>query len=173
MPKIVDHQNIREKIARKAIPLFREEGYRALSFRTIASRLELSKSGLYHYFKNKKELFEFCGAIILSGDLSVLSISDDPVEPLLLLTQKWSVFFREELRLLIDFNQYITSEGDRLDRMKPIFENVQHSIEQLIGVDKSYIVLTMILGELLMRSLAKDEQSWSLFEKSLRIVVAR
>lgn len=173
MPKIVDHHQIRKEIARKAIPLFREEGYRALSFRKIANCLELSKSGLYHYFKDKEELFEFCGALILSEDMSVLTLSssDDPLEPLLLLTKKWSGFFREELRLLIDFNKYIASGDDSTDRMKPLFDYVHQSIEQLIGTEKSYIVLTMILGELLMRSLSREDQSWSLFERSLRIVV--
>lgn len=174
MPKIVNHQNIREEIALKAIPLFREEGYRALSFRTIASRLNLSKSGLYHYFNNKRELFEYCGSLILSGDMSELSssTSDDPVEILLSLAQKWSSFFREELRLLIDFNQYVASEGDSHDRIKPLFEFIQNSIEQLVGEEKSYMVLTLILGELLLRSLTREKQSWHLFAKSLETVLA-
>ena len=173
MPKIIDHDLQRREIAEKAIPLFREEGYRALSFRNIAIKLGFSKSGLYHYFKNKKELFEFCGKMMLSQDLADIRLNkyEDKVEPILELTKQWSEIFGDELRLLLDFNQYITTEPDQENLIKPVFDEVQNSLEQLVGPDKSYIVLTMILGELLIRSLTTSHSDWTLFEISLREVL--
>jgi len=56
-------QNIRLKKKRKeeifeaAVHCFNEKGYAATTIESIAVKANMSKGGLYHYFKSKKELF--------------------------------------------------------------------------------------------------------------------
>ncbi len=48
---------IRHKILLEAQHLFLQRGYDRTSLQMIADKVNISKSNLYHYFKNKEELF--------------------------------------------------------------------------------------------------------------------
>lgn len=58
MPKIVDHDQYRKELLSKCFDLFAEKGYASITMRQIAQGLEVSTGTLYHYFPNKKALFE-------------------------------------------------------------------------------------------------------------------
>jgi AcrR family transcriptional regulator len=49
----------REEIYKKALELFIAEGYEETPLSRIAQALNLTKAGLYHYFKSKEELLFF------------------------------------------------------------------------------------------------------------------
>ena len=48
----------KEKILKEAQKLFAEHGYFAVSMSEIASKAGMTKSNLYHHFKNKDDLYE-------------------------------------------------------------------------------------------------------------------
>jgi AcrR family transcriptional regulator len=50
-------QDLRKRILLTAEALFVEEGYENVSMRKIARQIEYSPTTIYHYFKNKGELF--------------------------------------------------------------------------------------------------------------------
>lgn len=58
MPKIVDHELYRKELLGKCFDLFAAKGYGSITMRQIAQGLGVSTGTLYHYFPNKKELFE-------------------------------------------------------------------------------------------------------------------
>ena len=48
---------LRHKILLESQHLFLQKGYDRTSLQMIADKVNISKSNLYHYFKNKEELF--------------------------------------------------------------------------------------------------------------------
>ena len=48
----------REKILMTALQLFAKEGYEAVSVRTIAEELGMTKGALYRHYKNKRDIFD-------------------------------------------------------------------------------------------------------------------
>ena len=58
MPRIVDHKQRKQDIVDHCFHLFAEQGYAAVSMRNIATSLGVSTGVLYHYFENKKAIFE-------------------------------------------------------------------------------------------------------------------
>ena len=48
----------REKILMTALQLFAKDGYEAVSVRTIAEKLGMTKGALYRHYKNKRDIFD-------------------------------------------------------------------------------------------------------------------
>ncbi|MGL4987160.1 MAG: TetR/AcrR family transcriptional regulator [Treponemataceae bacterium] len=57
MAIIVEHEKRKYEILNNALDLFIEEGYDAVTFQKIASRCNITRTTLYIYFKNKREIF--------------------------------------------------------------------------------------------------------------------
>lgn len=58
MPKIVDSEQYRKELLRKAFDLLAEKGYANVTTRQLAKELGISTGAMYHYFPSKKALFE-------------------------------------------------------------------------------------------------------------------
>jgi AcrR family transcriptional regulator len=52
-----ENENKIEHIIQAAQSVFAEHGYKKVTMDDIAHKLDIARSGLYHYFKNKEELF--------------------------------------------------------------------------------------------------------------------
>lgn len=57
MAIVVEHDKRRKKILDRALDLFIEEGYEDVTFQKIADRCGITRTTLYIYFKNKREIF--------------------------------------------------------------------------------------------------------------------
>lgn len=57
MAIIVEHEKRRHEILEKALDVFVEEGYEDVTFQKIADRCGITRTTLYIYFKNKREIF--------------------------------------------------------------------------------------------------------------------
>ena len=57
MATIVEHEKRKHKILQKALDVFMEEGYEDVTFQKIADRCGITRTTLYIYFKNKREIF--------------------------------------------------------------------------------------------------------------------
>lgn len=55
----VEHEKRKREILAKAFEVFLEEGYANATFQKIADRCEITRTTLYIYFKNKREIFLF------------------------------------------------------------------------------------------------------------------
>jgi AcrR family transcriptional regulator len=59
MSIVVEHEKRRRKILRKALDVFVDEGFEDATFQKIADRCGITRTTLYTYFKNKKEIFNY------------------------------------------------------------------------------------------------------------------
>ena len=58
MSIVVDHAERQKEIMRKALHLFGQNGYPEVTYRQIAEACGLSRTSLYKYFTNKREIFD-------------------------------------------------------------------------------------------------------------------
>ena len=59
MSIVVEHDKRRWEILEKALDVFIEEGFEDATFQKIADRCGITRTTLYIYFKNKKDIFNF------------------------------------------------------------------------------------------------------------------
>jgi len=57
MAATVEHEKRRKKILDKALDVFMEDGFEGATFQKIADRCGITRTILYLYFKNKREIF--------------------------------------------------------------------------------------------------------------------
>lgn len=57
MAVLVEHDKRKREILEKALTLFMEEGYEDVTYQKIADRCGITRTTLYIYFKNKREMF--------------------------------------------------------------------------------------------------------------------
>ncbi|MCI5522862.1 MAG: TetR/AcrR family transcriptional regulator [Spirochaetales bacterium] len=67
MAVFVEHEKRKNEILSKALDLFIEEGYEDVTFQKIADRCGITRTTLYIYFKNKREIFVSSIKRITSG----------------------------------------------------------------------------------------------------------
>ncbi|MDR1971870.1 MAG: TetR/AcrR family transcriptional regulator [Treponema sp.] len=59
MSIVVEHEKRRRDILNKALDVFVDEGFEDATFQKIADRCGITRTTLYIYFKNKKEIFNY------------------------------------------------------------------------------------------------------------------
>jgi AcrR family transcriptional regulator len=59
MSILVEHDKRRQEILKKALEVFVDEGFENATFQKIADRCGITRTTLYIYFKNKKEIFNY------------------------------------------------------------------------------------------------------------------
>lgn len=57
MATVVEHDKRREEILERSLDVFMDEGYEDVTFQKIADRCGITRTTLYIYFKNKREIF--------------------------------------------------------------------------------------------------------------------
>ena len=59
MSIVVEHDKRRKEILEKALAVFMDDGFEDATFQRIADRCHITRTTLYLYFKNKKEIFNY------------------------------------------------------------------------------------------------------------------
>ncbi|MDR1930818.1 MAG: TetR/AcrR family transcriptional regulator [Treponema sp.] len=73
MSIVVEHEIRRRKILERAVDVFVDEGFENTTFQKIADRCKITRTTLYLYFHNKREIFNYSIKQLLNkveGDLS-------------------------------------------------------------------------------------------------------
>jgi AcrR family transcriptional regulator len=65
MSIVVEHEKRRTDILEKALDVFVDEGFEDATFQKIAGRCGITRTTLYTYFKNKKEIFNYSIKLLL------------------------------------------------------------------------------------------------------------
>jgi len=65
MSIVVEHEKRRKKILEKALYVFVDEGFEDTTFQKIADYCGITRTTLYTYFKNKKEIFTYSIKLLL------------------------------------------------------------------------------------------------------------
>ena len=78
MAVLIEHEKRKQEILEKAFDLFVEEGYEDVTFQKIADRCGITRTTLYIYFKNKREIFRWSIKQLLSSiEKRIICIADD------------------------------------------------------------------------------------------------
>ena len=155
MPKVVDHDQYREELARRAVSVFRQEGFNGMSMRRMAEALGVSKGVLYHYFASKQALFEACSVYATEVPVFVLGAEasdDEKVAALVAIAAAVEQDFAGELTLLLDYIRNRSVAALRQD--KELGRAMQHYVRAVSGVvgdADARPVLAQMLGLLLIR----------------------
>ncbi len=158
MPKIIDHEAYRLKLATKAVDVFIEHGYNGLGMRGIADAIGVSKSALYHYFPSKQELFAACTEVITQPD-GLYGVSDETVPAtkdgaITALLATLDSRFQGEMSLLLDYFRGKEAKdiaGDPL--MAKANNQYLHEMQSIVGDPHAKQAVALMLGGLLMRLL--------------------
>jgi len=67
MAIVVEHEKRKHEILEKSLDVFIEEGYEDVTFQKIADRCGITRTTLYIYFKNKREIFLWSIKQLMSG----------------------------------------------------------------------------------------------------------
>lgn len=79
MAIIVEHEKRKREILERALDVFVAEGYEDATFQKISDRCGITRTTLYIYFKNKREIFMFSIKQLTEGlEQSLLEIMDNP-----------------------------------------------------------------------------------------------
>ena len=78
MAVTVEHDKRREKILEKSLVVFIDDGFEAATFQKIADKCGITRTILYLYFKNKREIFTYSiKQLLLSAEKNLNAIRDD------------------------------------------------------------------------------------------------
>ena len=78
MSIIVEHEKRRKEILEKALDVFIDSGFENATFQKIADRCGITRTTLYLYFKNKKEIFNYSIKLMLAKvEEDILQIVSD------------------------------------------------------------------------------------------------
>ena len=127
MSIIVEHDKRRKEILEKSLDVFVSEGFENATFQKIADRCGITRTTLYIYFKNKKEIFSYSIKQLLStAECDIKNIlSDDSLDSIEKITSVLhNIFLRLEensrlLSVILNYLLQITkSNVDREQRIR-------------------------------------------------------
>jgi AcrR family transcriptional regulator len=78
----IEHDKRKKEILEKALDVFVDEGYEDTTFQKIAERCGITRTILYLYFKNKREIFSFSMKLFTERiENEIRAIGADPLRP--------------------------------------------------------------------------------------------
>jgi AcrR family transcriptional regulator len=78
MSILVEHDKRRSEILERAVDVFVEEGFENTTFQKIADRCNVTRTILYVYFKNKREIFNYSiKQLMKTVEADIISIKED------------------------------------------------------------------------------------------------
>ena len=157
MPKIVDHDARRSDILSQSFQLFAERGYSSLTMRELAQSLSISTGTLYHYFDNKRALFQQMFDWIAAQDAAAasLEVPKGVARETRGLMLKAFLLARAEhltrvIRLAVDFQHHHTPEESQ-ETFQGLLSTYVQAISSQMGITeahKAQLVLSLIIGVL-------------------------
>jgi AcrR family transcriptional regulator len=141
MSIIVEHDKRRKEILARALDIFVEEGFEDATFQKIADRSGITRTTLYIYFKNKKEIFNYSIKQLLSKvEKDLLQIHKEKdlnsIDKLTTVVCTIIDILEENRRLLIvvlNYLMYITkSQNDPDDRVRRRTIRLRHILAAMV-----------------------------------------
>ena len=141
MAIVVEHEKRKRDILEKAFTMFLEEGYEDITYQKIADRCGITRTTLYVYFKNKKDIFFFCLKQLTSDiEKELLSIIKNPeltasdclkqiLFKLFDIAENNQVFFKVLLNYLVQLEK---SGADVNERVTRRVIRIQHLMNTVI-----------------------------------------
>ncbi|MDR2575528.1 MAG: TetR/AcrR family transcriptional regulator [Treponema sp.] len=141
MSIVVEHDKRRKEILEKALDVFITEGYVDANFQKIADKCRITRTTLYLYFKNKKDIFNYSIKLLLvklEEDISLIrsDSSLDSVEKITEVLMKIFGHIEENRRLLsviLDYLLHLSkSEGDPAKPVRRRTLRLRHILSSMV-----------------------------------------
>ena len=141
MAIVVEHEKRKRDILEKAFTMFLEEGYEDITYQKIADRCGITRTTLYVYFKNKKDIFLWSIKQLTSDiEKELLSIIKNPeltasdclkqiLFKLFDIAENNQVFFKVPLNYLVQLEK---SGADVNERVTRRVIRIQHLMNTVI-----------------------------------------
>ena len=141
MAIVVEHEKRKRDILEKAFNMFLEEGYEDITYQKIADRCGITRTTLYVYFKNKKDIFLWSIKQLTSDiEKELLSIIKNPeltasdclkqiLFKLFDIAENNQVFFKVLLNYLVQLEK---SGADVNERVTRRVIRIQHLMNTVI-----------------------------------------
>ncbi|MCC5816692.1 MAG: TetR/AcrR family transcriptional regulator [Leptospira sp.] len=171
MPKIVNHDDYREELLRKAFQLFARKGYSKVTIRELAKELEVSTGTLYHYFENKDVLFEQMVKLLATEDVAQLNVMERRsfahtpervIEVLFRFIESKEFYFQSVILMVCDVYRY-NEEGHKLSVLKDCLNIYREAISQHLNLgnpELEKMLLSIVIGTIFQRMLDPLEVSY-------------
>jgi len=146
----VEHDKRRQKILEKALIVFMDDGFEAATFQKIADRCGITRTILYLYFKNKREIFTYSiKQLLSSAEEKIKMICDDKklnsiekISDILLSILKLLEQNRQLLSVILDYLLLISKSDTNPD------ERVRRRTVRLRHILSSIVIDGIKSGEL-------------------------
>ncbi len=137
----VEHDKRKKEILEKALDVFIDEGYEDTTFRKIAERCAITRTILYLYFKNKREIFIYSIKQFMEGlEQSIKALQADTtggsverIVATVALILRSTVTQRKMLGIVFDYLSHIRkSGGDAGERVRRRTIRLRHILSTMI-----------------------------------------
>ncbi|MEW6549391.1 MAG: TetR/AcrR family transcriptional regulator [Spirochaetota bacterium] len=137
----VEHDKRKEEILDKALDVFVDEGYKDTTFQKIAERCGITRTILYLYFNNKKEIFSSCIKRFMEGlEAEIRQVAGDgnlgAADKLVYISQRVVKECATESKLLSVVLDYLlrmkTAGGDPDERVRRRTIRMRHILAAII-----------------------------------------
>ncbi|MDR1869189.1 MAG: TetR/AcrR family transcriptional regulator [Treponema sp.] len=141
MAVVVEHEKRRKKILEKALAVFMDDGFENATFQKIADRCGITRTILYLYFKNKKEIFMYSiKQMLINVEENINSIRTDKslnsvekITKVLLNIFKRFEHDRQLLSVVLDYLLYLSKDGVDPDvRVRRRTVRLRHILASLV-----------------------------------------
>ncbi|MEI6875344.1 MAG: TetR/AcrR family transcriptional regulator [Spirochaetota bacterium] len=112
----VEHDKRKREILERALDVFVDEGFEDTTFQKIAERCGITRTILYLYFKNKREIFNF--SIKLFTDRIEVSLKAIAADPSLNHTDKLSLVIAKTLEECVEYRRLLQVIHDYLGHIR-------------------------------------------------------
>ncbi|WP_194776980.1 TetR/AcrR family transcriptional regulator [Pararhodonellum marinum] len=144
--KVREKEELTQQILAAAKSLFIEKGFEKTSIRNIADRIEYSPGIIYHYFKDKNEIFHTLhteGFQEMGKRMGILAAVENPMERLKAMGRIYIEFALEnsdmyDLMFIIEapMHHLEDKDDDCWTEGSGTFKNLKHTVKQCL--DKGY-----------------------------------
>jgi len=138
---VVEHDKRKKDILEKALDVFIEDGYEDATFRKISERCGITRTILYLYFKNKREIFAFSIKQFLGHlEVGIRRIAAQPeqsaarkLEDIIVLVIRACSEQRRLLQVILDYLESMRKAGgDADERVKRRTIRMRHILSGLL-----------------------------------------
>jgi AcrR family transcriptional regulator len=134
---MVEHEKRRREILEKALDVFVNEGFESATFQKIADLCGITRTILYTYFNNKKEIFNYSIKQFMETiEADVRSLRQDAaLNSVEKLTSVFTVIIarmEENRRLLLVIRDYLLSRDDANNLVKRRTIRMRHILSSMI-----------------------------------------
>ena len=137
----IEHEKRKREILEKALDVFVDEGYEDTTFQKIAERCGITRTILYLYFKNKREIFTFSIKLFTEKlEAAIHVIGSDPLRSqadklaaILAMVLESCASHRRLLTVILDYLGHIRmAGGDPDDRVRRRTIRMRHILSGIL-----------------------------------------